>query len=74
MPRSPSRRTSKLVVPEPPEDGSRHVIVFPLVHAVVPHAILTPDTIAVGVGSIVPKLSPVIVTEVPPLAGPFVGM
>ena len=66
--------TSNLAVPEPPEDGSWHAIVLESVHAVVWHAILTLDTIAVGVGSIVPKLTPRIVTEVPPLAGPFVGV
>jgi hypothetical protein len=43
-----------------------------LVHALVPHAVLRPH-VAEGVGSVAPKLSPVIVTEVPPPAA-VVGM
>ena len=64
--------TSNLAVPEPPEDGSWHATDVKAVHAVVPHC--TPATDAVSEGSVVPKLTPLIVTEMPPLAGPFVGV
>ncbi len=64
----PSRNcTAKLVVHEPPKDGSWHATDVELVHALVPHAVWMP-TVAEGVGSFAPKLSPVIVTEVPPPA------
>ncbi len=71
-PTSPPEVTSNLAVPEPPEDGSWHATDVKAVQAVVPHC--TPATDAVSEGFAAPKLTPVIVTEVPPLAGAFIGM
>ncbi len=62
--------TAKL---KPEAPGSWHATDVELVHALVPHAAYRPD-FAVGVGFVVPKLTPVIVTEVPPLASAFVGV
>jgi hypothetical protein len=64
--------TAKLI-PEAPQDGSWHMTDVELVHALVPHAAYRPD-FAVSVGSFAPKLTPVIVTEVPPPASAFVGV
>ncbi len=75
--------TSNLAIAEPLEDGSRHTTELEAVHVVVPHAAyelmlaVVPDAQerpAEGEGFVAPKLSPVIVTEVPPLAGAFIGM
>jgi hypothetical protein len=74
---SPPEVTSNLAVAEPLQDGSRHMTELQAVHVVVPHAAYEPDTQyrpTEGEGFVAPKLTPRIVTEVPPLAGAFIGV
>ncbi len=59
------------LLPIPMLPGARQQTLVPLVQELLPHT--TPDTLAVAVEWITPKLSPKIDNEAPPLVGAFVG-
>ena len=69
MPTIPPTVNPLLPIPMPP--GIRQPTLVSLVQKLVPH--MAPETMAVTVEWSVPKLTPTIVNEAPPLVGAFVG-